>query len=441
MQSSTEADTAALYNLSIDEIVQRIKAMQRQEKSSSSLYNKDYLSVVLQQQHQQHRNGLPPLLQLSPNTTIEQIMKQHIESRTKMAQWCYQLTDICNLSRHAVTRAMAFLDRYLATIVSNNNSNNGSSNERALLQSALTDQRHYQLLSMTSLYIIIKIHEPLAMDASLLSEISAGCYTTHEILDMERHMLSVTRWCGLHDCTHQEYITLLLGLCNPKWYRYNITVLGCVLDVALYHVELATCDYYLMNSKNKKSEVALASILNALESVNDEEWSSHNVKYEFVMRLVEVLSLDDENDNDSDDVDMMMTRVADIQDRLRKLFCCQNSSDSNSNDSSGNNAMAVDDDDDQQEEIIPQEDEEEDYRCSRSHYSKKNSSSSSMRCATNTNTNTSTSNHGTSSRRSRRTTSSSSSTHSSRRRGSSSHHRPQEVIVVNKKCTDRKSVV
>eukprot|EP01083_Nonionella_stella_P248404 860041_1 len=106
-----------------------------------------------------------------------------------MAQWSYQLTDITSLSRLAVSRSMNYLDRYLVAATTLQQSNVNSTHP-----SPIKDKRYYQLLSMTCLYISIKLYEPLSMDASLLSEISAGCYTTQEILDMETNTLNTLSW-------------------------------------------------------------------------------------------------------------------------------------------------------------------------------------------------------------------------------------------------------
>ena len=43
------------------------------------------------------------------------------------------------------------------------------------------DKRRYQLAAIT--------HEPLALDASLLADVSAGCYDAAEIIQTEREMI------------------------------------------------------------------------------------------------------------------------------------------------------------------------------------------------------------------------------------------------------------
>ena len=315
MIPSTQADAAALYSMSMDDIADRLTVMQHQE--STSYRGIDYLQLM--HQHQDDIN-----IDID-NLNIMEHQQQHVEARSKMCVWCLQLTDICKLSRHAVSRSMNYLDRYIAaSMIANNDYNASSAQSHHLL-----DKRQYQLAAMTCLYISIKLHEPLAMDASLLAEISAGCYTTSEILAMESHILNVLEW-KVNGPTVQEYIVYMLGLCNPEWYGYDLTTLRELLDASRFQCELAICDYEL-SIHCPASVVAVSCILNALEGV-EEGCMSCQARFDYMARLWSSLVLLGKDCNDccsshggmdsSTSTIRRMTSL--IQVRLRKLYC-QNS--------------------------------------------------------------------------------------------------------------------
>jgi hypothetical protein len=290
MTTSTKADAVALYGVSSHDIADRLDAMQHQEQTS---YRRvDYLS---------HPPSSSPASAAASSSTSSPIIspasqEEHRQSRSKMCAWCYQLTDICQLSRHAVVRAAAYLDRFLA-----------SSHPRATRLLLTDNRREYQLASMTALYLAIKLHEPLSMDASLMAEISAGCYDSKEILDMERDFLSALHW-RVNDPTSCEFVSLALGLLEPQWYGYDLDTLGSLLDVSRFQCELAALDYDL-SIRCKASEVALAAVLNSLEGTG-EELMAGEARFEYLRRLCEVLGAS------ADD----MEGVACVQVRLRRLF-------------------------------------------------------------------------------------------------------------------------
>jgi hypothetical protein len=224
----------------------------------------------------------------------------HVSSRSKMCHWSFQLADITALSRLSVSRSMTYLDRYVAA--------------HSDSESLIHDKRTYQLASMTCLYIAIKLYEPLRLDASLLAEISAGCYTTKEILDMETSILKALEWRMNALPTAQEYVSLILGLLNPQGYGYDLEILGSLLDVASYQCELATADYELCVN-GKASVVGLASVCNALEGIMDDDILSSTAKYAFMNRVCGL------------GIDRKEVRL--VQFRLRELFCQEHSSKDN----------------------------------------------------------------------------------------------------------------
>ncbi|KAL9184941.1 hypothetical protein ACHAXT_002718 [Thalassiosira profunda] len=267
LRPSSSADAAALCASSAIDVADRLSAMLSQE-SSATYRPVDYLSA---------------------DTTLGDMERQDLAlSRSKMCEWGHQLVDVCQLSRQSVARSMAYFDRFLAT-----------HHKRA--RRALKDKREYQLASMACLYISVKIHEPLAMDANLLSEISAGCYSVDEILDMEQVVLRALGW-RTSDPTPREFACHLLGLLGPNAYGHDLFVLREVLDASAHQCEVATGDYEL-NTACLPSEIGMAAVLNGL----DDESLSRKARYRCLLRLCDVLP------------DVSMRRAARIQARLRKM--------------------------------------------------------------------------------------------------------------------------
>ena len=250
MITCTQADVAALRDHSTAEITDRLAAMQHQE--STSFCPTDYL------------NG---------HDFSTGFQEEHRVSREKMCAWCHHLVDMTELSRLTVSRAMNCLDRFLAT-----------SHKRAQL--ALHDRQDYQLAAMTSLYICLKIHESTPVEASLLAEISEGCYITEDILDMERCMLEALEW-RVNGPTPQEFVSNILGLATTEIVEHDLDTLGSLLDVSLFQCELAAIDYDL--SMCKPSIIALASVLNSLDGMMDAEEASTD-ECTFLVRVCHVIA-------------------------------------------------------------------------------------------------------------------------------------------------------
>lgn len=142
---------------------------------------------------------------------------------------------------------MSYLDRYLCT-----------SRGRA----ALFKRKEYQLAAMTALYIAIKLHEPLEMETSLLADLSRGCYTEMEFVEMEQIMLSALKW-RMNGPTAlqfaQHYMTFL-----PDTLTESIN--EAVFDYTRFQIELAIADQSFVPLR--MSDVGLAAVLNAMEGID-----------------------------------------------------------------------------------------------------------------------------------------------------------------------------
>jgi len=147
-----------------------------------------------------------------------------------------------------VAIALSYLDRFMATP-------SGSK--------ALCDRKMYQLACTTTLYMAIKLFEPLAMDTSTLSEISRGCYTKADFVDMESTILHELKWL-MHGPTAASFVNHIFSLLPKEIEETNPSLFSTILDCVLYQTEIAVFDYNLVIQN--ASTIAIAAIQNVLEA-------------------------------------------------------------------------------------------------------------------------------------------------------------------------------
>lgn len=252
IMTPSESDSASLQSssaMSIGEVADRLKVMQRQE--CTSYKSRDYIddssssSSCSPPPRRRRRRQDEELQERKRDHNIDR------DCRAKMSEWCYQVSDFCKFQRETVAIGMNYLDRFLAT-----------SSPRA--QRALRDKKEFQLVAMTTLYIAIKLFEPLAMDAGLLSQISHGCYTESEIVEMEQVILKSLAWRMNGPTTH-AFLNHIMALLPSSAYGYDESTAMSLLDISKFQAEIAVTDYDL--SLQKPSTVALAAILNSIEGI------------------------------------------------------------------------------------------------------------------------------------------------------------------------------
>lgn len=98
------------------------------------------------------------------------------DCRQKMAAWCAQVIQFCNLGHETAEIAIAMLDCFLAT--------RGG-------ESARTCRDQFRLACMACLYAAIKNTETQALHSKTFSELSQGEYS---VKDIEKAELSVLTW-------------------------------------------------------------------------------------------------------------------------------------------------------------------------------------------------------------------------------------------------------
>lgn len=89
--------------------------------------------------------------------------------REKICKWTFEVIDHFEFQRETAYIALSYLDRFLSN--------------------RLVNHRTFQLVSMTTLYLAIKLYEPRTLRISSLTELSRGLFVEHQVAAMELVLL------------------------------------------------------------------------------------------------------------------------------------------------------------------------------------------------------------------------------------------------------------
>ena len=189
------------------------------------------------------------------------------DDRKSLVNWCYLFVDHLQLSRETVASAMEMVDRFLSTAGKSAGNSADADVVRAVSYEAPRDQRKLQLLTITGMYVSIKINELVAFSSELLAEMCSRDYSTEEIEDMERVLLSGLSW-RCHAPTALQVGLSILSIILPSVDIPEETW-GILMDEMKYLIELTVLDYYF--STQRTSTVALAAIYEAIAVIASKE--------------------------------------------------------------------------------------------------------------------------------------------------------------------------
>jgi hypothetical protein len=198
------------------------------------------------------------------------------DDRRRLVDWCYSVVDHCQLSRETVASAMEMVDRFLSR----------PSNGTPSTLHTLRDKSEFQLLTIAALYSSIKIHERVALSSDLFAEICSRAYTSEEIEDMERILLSGMSW-RCHSPTAHQIGLSILSLILPYVVIPEVTW-GFIIDEMKYLTELAVREYYF--STQRTSTIAVAAIFNAISVTSTKE--CEDILTDFLRVIMESFEFD-----------------------------------------------------------------------------------------------------------------------------------------------------
>jgi len=212
----------------VDEVADRLKAMRRQE--DTIYFCTDYLKQTK-----------------SPKMVNELC-------RTKMLAWCLKCADLGICNRDTVVISMSYLDRFLS-----------SSTPRAM--NAIENRKEYQLASMTTLYMAIKLFEPFKTDLTDLCTLIENNFEAIDFAQMELDILSALNW-HVHGPTVLSFIEHLFAVV-PTTSTCNDIVQKSLIQKCKQTTELTLGDYYYVTQK--PSTVAFTIIYNSLKKIPSDQ--------------------------------------------------------------------------------------------------------------------------------------------------------------------------
>jgi Cyclin, N-terminal domain len=207
-----------------------------------------------------------------------------LECRSKMCDWCAQIVDHCQFHRETVWITMNLLDRFMAASTT-------TTTPMGTTNTILKDRGMYQLAAMTCLYTAIKIHEPIAISAGSMANLSKGVHSQRQLEDMESTLLGFIQW-RVYPVTPLSYCHYLCELLHPDRglleQLSSVVVVGVgtgdtnkntapnkglndvtretLLELARMQTELAVKEYPLC--LEDASTIAYAAILNSIQCMD-----------------------------------------------------------------------------------------------------------------------------------------------------------------------------
>lgn len=217
---------------------------------------------------------------------------QIINSNDRMAlvDWCYQIIDNWTLGRETVAIAMNIADRFMCTPEAHD---------------ILYHRGKYQLVIVTSLYISIKIYEPLAFGSKDFVELCKSLYSEKKIEDMECQILQGLNWrlcCPTSLQIAHTILSLMFCRVQEKGILLNQDLRDLILEEVAFQTEVSIQEHYFMTQR--PSTIAIAASLNAIEQVNDDD---------YVNLITALTSILREHNFDSSHI------IGKVQDKLQSL--------------------------------------------------------------------------------------------------------------------------
>ncbi len=172
-----------------------------------------------------------------------------LECRERMVEWSFQVADFANLRRETVCSAIGLLDRFLST-------------DCPQSIDSLRSRKLFQLASVATLFIAIKINEKVNITAEVFAELSRGNYSSTDIHRTEEEILEALEW-RVNGPTVHEFLRQILMLLPNISKKLSANHSGFV-DVCNYQLDLSIGDYFFITKK--PSIIAFAAILNAAQN-------------------------------------------------------------------------------------------------------------------------------------------------------------------------------
>lgn len=191
--------------------------------------------------------------------------------REKLCNWMFSFIDHINMARRTVAVSMNLFDRFLATIENQ------------------CDGKQVILISLTTLYISIKVHEPKKIPICAMSELSRNLFSPNEIRDMELQILHNLQWL-VHPPVPSDFLSFLLKLLPVS---VEMPIRCQIHTLTNYVVQLSLFDLNFVEVKS--STIAFAAILNVLDDNISYDAFPKKIRISYLARLYSRLLFDQDN--------------------------------------------------------------------------------------------------------------------------------------------------
>jgi len=209
-----------MNQIAIEDLMETITAMKKQEKSSYRTENGLYNN--------------------RSNKKTQQIMNS--ENRRLMVAWCKKLANFCNFHHHTLAIAINILDRFVAK-------------EPQIITSGSSS---FQLATMAALYTSVKIHEDVVLDTTTMSKLSKGVFSSQEIEKMESRILMTLDW-RVNTPTAMSFAEMYLQILVSPRKQQQIKIAKKLIQCQLEYA-MEDCQFLGMDA----SEIAFTATYNAV---------------------------------------------------------------------------------------------------------------------------------------------------------------------------------
>eukprot|EP00978_Attheya_sp_CCMP212_P022678 scaffold68080_cov51-Attheya_sp.AAC.4 len=174
-----------------------------------------------------------------------------IARREKICEWVYSVVDFFDVDREAASIVLSYLDRFIATNISENN--------------GTIDARTLELGAITALYIALKLNYHGTLSIQTLVSLTNGRFNRSNIELMEVSMLSQLDWY-VHPPTAVQFVHQLAQFFPTEMTDQAVYI--SMIEQACFYTELAVWDTQICLKTCHPSTVGYAALLNAMESIN-----------------------------------------------------------------------------------------------------------------------------------------------------------------------------
>jgi len=202
--------------------------------------------------------------------------------REKMVDWCYKVAEFGNFHRETVSTAVFYFDSFLSIKEG---------------RFALYDKRQFQLVIMSSLSLAVKLNETTGiMNMNLLAMLGQGAYSIKEFSEMELKLCIALKW-RMNPPISWIFADHFLELLPQT---VHTSVKNTIRNLSRMQTEHATRDYFFVSYK--PSIIGLASVMNAMDTVDVYFSVSATARQAFYRDIILVAGIDPSLDSSLYDV-------------------------------------------------------------------------------------------------------------------------------------------